>query len=211
VTADVFDTATAYVTFSGYRVDELLPHIFKTSDYGATWQDISGNLIDIPVNDILPDPQHPGRLYIGSDFGMYYTNDGGALWRMMGDNHPICPVFDIDLHNGTRKLVSSTHGRSMYSFDLNQLEGTPCSFVPGDANGSHIFNGTDIIFGVNYLRGVGPVPPDTCDCPPHGIIFPAADANGDCVFNGLDISYDVNYFKGFGAPPARCPDCGGTR
>jgi photosystem II stability/assembly factor-like uncharacterized protein len=121
VTADVFDSATAYVTFSGYQVDELLPHIFKTTNYGASWSDISGNLVDIPVNDILPDPEQPERLFIGTDFGMYYTEDGGTTWQAMGEGHPICPVFDIDLSNSARKLVSGTHGRSMYSFDLSQL------------------------------------------------------------------------------------------
>lgn len=122
VTADVFDQTTAYVAFTGYKIDELLPHIFKTTDYGATWTDISGNLVDIPVNDILPDPTQTGRLFIGTDFGMYYTEDGGTIWQAMGEGHPICPVFDIELHQGSRKLISGTHGRSMYSFDLSQLD-----------------------------------------------------------------------------------------
>jgi photosystem II stability/assembly factor-like uncharacterized protein len=208
VTADVFDTAAAYVAFTGYRIDEPLPHIFKTTDYGATWSDISGNLIDIPVNDILPDPDRRGRLFIGTDFGMYYTEDGGTNWQILGDNHPGLPVFDIDLHEGTRKLVSGTHGRSMYAYDLNQLDVTPpCIFVPGDGNGNGAVNGIDIIFEVNYLKGVGPVPPDSCDCPPSGRVYTAADANGNCAFNGLDITYSVNYFKGSGPAPTRCPDC----
>ena len=207
VTTDVFDTATAYVTFSGYREDELLPHIFKTTDFGANWSNISGNLIDIPINDVLPDPLHPGWLYTGTDYGMYYTQDGGNSWLPLGDNHPICPVFDIDLHSSTRKLVSGTHGRSMYSYDLSQLESSPCVFRPGDANGNDVFNGVDIVYSVGFLKGVGPVPPDSCDCPPHGMLFAAADANGNCQFNGIDVSYCVNYLKGFGDPPARCPDC----
>jgi len=122
VTADVFDEATAYVTFSGYKVDDLMPHIFKTDDYGLTWNNISGNLEGIPVNDILPDPSRNGWLYIGTDFGMFYTEDGGQIWQAMSPNHPIVPVFDIDLHDATRKLVSGTHGRSMYAFDLSAVE-----------------------------------------------------------------------------------------
>ncbi len=118
VTADPFDIATAYVTFSGYKDDDLLPHIYKTTDFGSSWTDISGNLTDIPVNDILPDPQKEGRLYIGTDFGMFYTDDGGETWLSMSDEMPICPVLDIELHDGARKLVAGTHGRSMYSFDI---------------------------------------------------------------------------------------------
>ncbi len=207
VTADVFDSAAAYVTFSGYRESDHLPHIFKTTDYGANWSDISGNLVDIPINDVLPDPEHPGRLFVGTDFGMYYTENGGAQWQILGDNHPIGPVFDIDLNNPTRKLVSGTHGRSMYTFDLNQLDQTaPCDFVPGDANGSGIFNGLDVVFEVNFLKSVGPAPPDTCECGSWGRVYAAADANGDCAFNGLDVTYSVLYFKG-GQPPRRCADC----
>ncbi len=208
VTGDVFDSASAYVTFSGYKEEDRLPHIFKTTDYGASWTDISGNLVDIPINDVLPDPEHPGRLFIGTDFGMYYTENGGESWQLLGDNHPICPVFDIDLNNATRKLVSGTHGRSMYSYDLNQLDqAPPCNIVPGDANGSRVYNGLDIVYGVSFLKGMGLAPPDTCLCGSSGRIYAAADANGDCVFNGLDMTYGVNYFKGAGSPPHRCPNC----
>jgi photosystem II stability/assembly factor-like uncharacterized protein len=207
VTADLFDTAGAYVAFSGYKEDDLLPHIFKTTDFGESWSDISGNLVDIPINDVMQDPLYPSRLFIGTDFGMFYTEDGGATWQSFGDNHPICPVFDIDLHADTRKVVSGTHGRSMYSFDLNQLETAPCEFVLGDANSNGIFNGVDVVYSVSYLKGVGPAPPDSCDCQPHGMIYAAADANGNCEFNGLDITYSVSYFKGQGPGPARCPDC----
>jgi photosystem II stability/assembly factor-like uncharacterized protein len=207
VTADVHDMPSAYVTFSGYKEDDLMPHIFKTTNFGASWSDISGNLAGIPINDVLPDPGHPGRLYIGTDFGMYYTNNDGVTWFPMGDNHPVCPVFDIDLHVDTRKLVSGTHGRSMYSFDLNQLEGAVCQFRPGDSNSNDIFNGVDVLFSVSYLKGIGATPADSCDCPPYGYIYSAADANGDCTFNGLDVTFSVNYLKGHGSAPGRCPDC----
>ncbi|MBD3168963.1 MAG: T9SS type A sorting domain-containing protein [candidate division Zixibacteria bacterium] len=132
VTADVFDPACAYVSFSGYKEDDLMPHIFKTTDYGATWNDISGNLGNIPVNDILPDPRNQNRLYIGTDFGVYYTDDGGTTWSWMGDGHPICPVFDLELHDDERILVSGTHGRSMYVFDISATD------IPEDENNKPI-------------------------------------------------------------------------
>ena len=72
-------------------------------------------------------------------------------------------------------------------------------------NGSGVFNGLDVIYGVNYFKG-GPPPPYSCDCPPHGILFVTGDVNSSCSFNGLDISYFVSYLKG-GPSLAPCPDC----
>ncbi len=121
VSADVYDETVCYVTFTGYKVDDLMPHIFKTETLGATWSDISGNLEGVPVNDILPDPQRRGWLYIGTDFGMFYSDNNGTTWQGMSPDHPICPVFDIDICSNPFKLISGTHGRSMYEFDLGAV------------------------------------------------------------------------------------------
>jgi hypothetical protein len=80
-----------------------------------------------------------------------------------------------------------------------------CEYLPGDANGNDNTNGLDVVYLVAYFKG-GSAPPDQCDCPPHGIIYPAADANGSCATNGLDVTYMVSYFKG-GSPIAYCADC----
>jgi plastocyanin len=80
-----------------------------------------------------------------------------------------------------------------------------CHYVIGDINGSGVANGIDVVYGVGYFKG-GPVPPITCDCPPHGILYPGGDVNGNCVFNGIDITYFVSYLKG-GAALTPCPSC----
>ena len=82
-----------------------------------------------------------------------------------------------------------------------------CIYVPGDANGNGEFNGIDVSYSVNFLKGLGPAPIDTCNCPYWGPIFAAADANGNCSFNGVDVTYSVNYLKGLGHPPQACSDC----
>jgi photosystem II stability/assembly factor-like uncharacterized protein len=205
VSPDPHDEYTAYVTFSGYKADDQLSHIFKTTDYGNNWTDISGNLVDIPVNDIIPDLSRPGYLYVGTDFGVFYSTNDGTSWEALGDNHPISPVFDIDIHVGEQKLVSGTHGRSMYSYDLMQLEQTGCDYFPGDANNSTIVNGLDLVYLVAYFKG-GPSPPYFCECANHGNLYVAADANGSCEINGLDVTYMLNYFKG-GPEILFCSDC----
>jgi hypothetical protein len=83
--------------------------------------------------------------------------------------------------------------------------GPVCSYIVGDANNSHSFTGLDITYSVRYFKG-GPVPPYTCDCPPHGVWYVSGDVNGSCSFTGLDITYMVRYFKG-GPAAIPCPDC----
>ena len=80
-----------------------------------------------------------------------------------------------------------------------------CEYTLGDVNGSGTFNGIDVTYSVGYFKG-GPVPPISCDCPPHGIIFAAGDVNNSCSFNGIDVTYMVGYFKG-GPAPVACADC----
>jgi photosystem II stability/assembly factor-like uncharacterized protein len=120
VAADPVDESVAYVTVSGYRWDEFLPHVFKTTDYGKTWTDISSNLPEAPVNDIIINPANTDLLYVGTDMGAYMTYDGGNEWSMLGSNLPNVVVNDLVYHLPTNKLVAGTFGRSMYSYDLEQ-------------------------------------------------------------------------------------------
>jgi len=121
VAADPLIAGKAYVTVSGFRWDEYLPHIFVTTNYGATWIAVSSNLPQAPCNDIIIDPTNTSNLFVGTDMGVYYSTDMGANWQAAGIGMPIVPVTDLVLHNGTRTLIAATYGRSMYKLDLNQL------------------------------------------------------------------------------------------
>ncbi len=120
VAADPWDEDVVYVTFSGYRWDEFLPHIFRSEDKGVTWQDISSDLPESPLNDIIIDQEDNQTLYVASDVGVFVTKNLGESWNIMGTNLPMVPVCDLDIHNGTRKLLAATYGRSMYTYDLYQ-------------------------------------------------------------------------------------------
>jgi photosystem II stability/assembly factor-like uncharacterized protein len=111
----------AYVTCSGFRFDVRLPHVFRTTDLGVSWQDISGNLPEAPVTVILVDPQYTNRLYVGTDVGCYFTTNTGATWQPMGTGLPNVAVSDMQLHQPTRIARAFTHGRSAWQISLDSL------------------------------------------------------------------------------------------
>src|SRR6185436_16461940 len=84
VAVDPDDDAIAYVTFSGFRVDQPLAHVFRTTNHGGTWTDISGDLPDAPVNKILLDPRRSSTLYVGTDVGVFVSHDVGSSWAALG-------------------------------------------------------------------------------------------------------------------------------
>ncbi len=115
VVADPRDSAGAFVTFSGYKDGEYLPHIFYTNNYGAIWTDISGDLVDAPVNDLIVDTDVDSVLYLGTDVGMYVSYNFGQNWEYFGIGIPLnTPIHDLDWHAPSRTLAAGTHGRSIY-------------------------------------------------------------------------------------------------
>ena len=122
VTADPFDANTVYCSLSGFNGSNETPvHLYKSTDRGDTWSNISGNLPNAPVNDIVPDNLDPQRLFAGTDLGVYTTQNGGATWYPLGQGLPFQAVFDLYLHTASRTLFAGTHGRSMYKLDLTQI------------------------------------------------------------------------------------------
>ncbi|MEI7491598.1 MAG: T9SS type A sorting domain-containing protein [Bacteroidota bacterium] len=121
VKADPFDAQALYVTLSGFRWDEPLPHVFKSGDLGQHWTDISGNLPEFPVNDIVVDPEIPGRIIVATDAGLYGTTDGGQTWSWIWDRMPAVPVYTLKIHAPTRTLVAGTYGLSAYRANLDDI------------------------------------------------------------------------------------------
>jgi len=114
ITVDPVDASVAYVTFSGFALTGVPGHVFKTISGGATSIDISGNLPDLPVNDLVIDPDLPQTLYIGTDAGVMVTTDGGATWSSLGQGLPNVVVTSLVLQRKSRLLRAATHGRSVW-------------------------------------------------------------------------------------------------
>ncbi|MFH1011280.1 MAG: glycosyl hydrolase [bacterium] len=86
--------SVVYVSFSGYKEMDYLPHLFRSSDYGATWTDIGAGLPEEPINDVIVDPDNPASLYVGTDFGVFCTSDYGQTWEALGEGLPTSSTFD---------------------------------------------------------------------------------------------------------------------
>lgn len=121
IAVDPANEAIAYVTFSGLKWKSAQPHIFRTTNFGQTWIDISGNLPDAPINIAMVDAFHSNLIYVGNDVGCFFSADSGFSWNVLGQGLPIVPVYSMDIHKATRKLLIGTHGRSMYTLDLSDL------------------------------------------------------------------------------------------
>jgi len=121
VLADPYNESSAYVTFSGYRYLEKISHIFKTNDFGVTWLDLSNDLPEVPVNDLVVNLVNEGHLYVSTDFGVFTSYNDGANWEILGESLPNVPVTDIDYNIEEGFLLAATYGRSMYKIDIEEV------------------------------------------------------------------------------------------
>jgi photosystem II stability/assembly factor-like uncharacterized protein len=115
--ADPSSAGTAYVVFGGYTNGQ----VYKTTNRGTTWTDISGNLPNLKVNDIAVDPDVPNTLYIATEHGLYVTADGGNTWNPLGTGLPNVAVTALKLQRPTRILYAATLGRSAWDLQLAAL------------------------------------------------------------------------------------------
>jgi photosystem II stability/assembly factor-like uncharacterized protein len=123
VKVDPNNENNVYVTFSGLKWHDPQPHVFKSTNMGADWIDISSNLPDAPVNAFAVDNNDPDRLYLGSDVGAFMSFNGGTSWQPIAEGLPTVSVYDMKIHPVENYLAIGTHGRSMYKIDLGQLVG----------------------------------------------------------------------------------------
>jgi photosystem II stability/assembly factor-like uncharacterized protein len=116
IAVDRADANTAYVTVSGFGTG----HVFRTVNRGVTWTNASGNLPDMPVNAVSLDPVSRRFVMIGTDLGVFVSADSGATWAVLDDGMPNVAVFDIAYNPTTGTLIAATHGRGMFSLQLNR-------------------------------------------------------------------------------------------
>ena len=94
-------------------------HVFKSTDHGAHWTNVSGNIPDVPLNSIKV--LDSGALVVGSDLGVLYSSDGGAHWKRLGTNLPVTVAIDVEVGPTGDSLYAATHGRGIWRISLSGL------------------------------------------------------------------------------------------
>ncbi len=117
-----FETNTIYVTQTGYREDDYRPYVWRSTDLGKNWTSIASNLPLEFVNSLKEDPREKSVLYLATGIGVYRSVDTGQSWEVLGGSFPRCAVHDIVIHPRDLEIVAATHGKSVWVFDLKQLD-----------------------------------------------------------------------------------------
>ena len=117
IEASVHGKGTAYAVFDGHTTGDMKAYAYKTTDYGKTWTNIITDDVEIFARNIQEDYVNPDVLYLGTEFGLYITIDGGKKWAKFTNNMPATAVHFIDLQKRTNDLVMGTHGRGVIIID----------------------------------------------------------------------------------------------
>ena len=116
------DPATAFVTFAGYSG---VAHVARTRDFGASWENVSGDFPPDPVNALAIDPVDPTHWFAATDTGVWYSESDGANWVPLGTGFPNVVVYDLEIHRTARELVACTYGRGIWKTDLPRSRKDP--------------------------------------------------------------------------------------
>ncbi|MBI3949455.1 MAG: hypothetical protein HY314_03265 [Acidobacteria bacterium] len=118
VEASRFDEATAYATFDGHMNGDMKPYVYKTTDYGKTWQPLATADITGYAHVIKEDTVNRDLLFVGTELGLFISIDGGEQWaQFKGGNFPPVAVRDIAVHPRESDLILATHGRGIWIVD----------------------------------------------------------------------------------------------
>lgn len=164
-----FDAGTCYLAVDGHRLDDLKPYLFVTKDYGATWTSIVNNLPKVGnVNVVREDPKNKDLLYVGTEFGLYISFNGGGEWKPFMSGMPTMRIDDILVHPRDNDLVVGTHGRGIFILDdITALQQMSQKVIDSEAHLFEVRPGTlwqndprlaRYWGGAKLFRGTNPAP-----------------------------------------------------
>ncbi len=174
---DPADDDTVYLSYSGFRDADDTPYVFKTTDFGDNWIDISSDLPSAPINALAF--INFNDLVAGGDVGVFELEDDGT-WSTLGFDLPLAPVTDLVAYQQGITLYAATFGRGVWRLPLIIIDPSDADGIPDDED--------NCIFVNNALQedfdndGIG----DVCD----------TDFNQDCIVNFIDIGLLAADFLG---------------
>jgi len=191
--ASHFDAGTAYAAINTFRLDDLRPHIYRTRDFGATWQEIvSGLPPNAPSDVVREDPQRKGLLFAGTETSVYVSFNDGDSWQLLQLNLPHTSMRDLTIHGDD--LIVGTHGRSFWILD----DITPLRQLTGEVAKSpaHLFAPQEALRWRWNRNPDTPFPPEVPagENPPDGAIidyFLSADTKGPVTLEILDAGGEL--------------------
>ena len=151
ITKVLVDQATGdvYVAYSGFRNDDEDAQVFRSTDDGATWEDISGDLPSAPVNSL---EMAGDALVAATDVGVFLTRDAGEDWLRVGGNLPTVPVMDLRYHAPTNQLIAATFGHGIQRL---VLPGAPAAAADAATGAVATASGAASAVGVPVTELVG--------------------------------------------------------
>lgn len=182
IVADIHDANTVYAVFNNHRSGDFKPYILKSTDKGKSWTSISGNLPERGAAfAIRQDHVKSNLLFAGTEFGCFFSNDGGNSWNKIG-GLPTIAVYDIDIQKRENDVVVATFGRGFYVLDnytplrdltmenldkeahlfpvkdaLHYIPSAPLGLRGTGSQGADLWNAENPTFGATfslYLKGV---------------------------------------------------------
>jgi photosystem II stability/assembly factor-like uncharacterized protein len=170
IEASHFDPAVAYAAVDRSRLEDQAPYLYRTRDYGASWQLIT-NGIAAPafLRAIREDPQSKGLLFAGTEFGAYISFDDGDHWQSLQLNLPVTSIRDLNIHGDD--LVAATHGRSFWILD--NITPLRQASEAGKTNASWLYRPAGALRIDNDSFPGTPIPPEepTAENPPQGAMI----------------------------------------
>jgi photosystem II stability/assembly factor-like uncharacterized protein len=112
-----YDAGTAFVVFDNHRRSDWTPYVYKTTDYGKTWTSLATKNLWGYALSIVQDPVDRDLLFLGTEFGLWASQDGGRSWMKWTKGIPTVSVMGLAIHPREHDLVVATHGRGLYILD----------------------------------------------------------------------------------------------
>ena len=154
IAVDRSNDQIAVVAFNGFNVatPSRPGHVFKTTDGGNDWRDISSNLPDAPVNSLQIDASYPDTIYAGTDVGPFVTFNNGKSWQPLGTGFPSVQIWQLHLDPSHRNLRAGTHGRGAWT--MNDPATVPALVVSKTDAGVPVGPGSRIDYAIT-LQNIG--------------------------------------------------------